>query len=208
METECLVVGPLETNCYIVTSEKPGKCVVIDPGDEKETLVNRFEALSVEPEAILLTHAHPDHVMAVEGLKTAYDCPVYLHRSDIDLLADRGLTFLLAMGSGAGFQPDRFLTDGEFLKFESASFKVIHTPGHTRGSVCFLAGDSLFTGDLLFQNGIGRCDLPGGSESQVLESLRKVLLLGDSTRVYPGHGPSTTIGAERRGNYYVINFLK
>jgi glyoxylase-like metal-dependent hydrolase (beta-lactamase superfamily II) len=197
-------LGPLETNCYVLV--KAGRAVVIDPGAADSALMRKLEGLGVE--AILLTHAHFDHIGGVEAMRARFGCPVYLHPLERDWLGDPARN-----GSAlwpdvtqpiACAPPDRLLQDGEELVLLGETFRVLHTPGHSPGSVGFLCGDWLFGGDALFRRSVGRTDLPGGSEAQLRRSIReKLFALPDAVAVFPGHGPETTIGDEKRHNPFV-----
>ena len=187
---ECVIVGPIETNCWLypLDAEPTGKqpCVVIDPGDEAAKIIPTLQKLNWVPRYILLTHGHWDHVTAVPELLDAFgkdDEPpkVYIHRQDVRHLKDNGLSL-------------NHFEEGDMI----GPLKVLHTPGHTQGSVSFYDEKAgvLFTGDTLFQEDHGRTDLPGGSEEQIRESLKRLLSLDGVTVVYPGHGPTTTVKEE------------
>ncbi|TVX95471.1 MBL fold metallo-hydrolase [Cohnella terricola] len=199
-------LGALQTNAYVVVNADRTSAVVIDPGTADGALMRKLDGLKVE--AILLTHAHFDHIGGVDHLRRKYGCPVYLHSAEKDWLTDAGKN-----GSARWADvtppittdlPDHELADGQELTFVGETFLVKHTPGHSPGSVSFLVGDLLFAGDALFRRSIGRTDLPGGSQDQLSRSIReKLYSLPDEVLVLPGHGPETTIGEERRENPYV-----
>lgn len=182
-------VGPLSTNCYIVSCEISGKTFIIDPGDGPKVIINYISRNEFIPSAIILTHGHHDHIGAVKTIRGELGIPVFMHKEDLKMLK------LVNIDS-----VDRYLTDKAVLDLGRESFTVIHTPGHTRGSICILGNGILFSGDTLFKNGIGRTDLPGGSDVEMENSLRnKLFVLPKETIVYPGHGPETTIGDESAG---------
>jgi len=199
-------LGPLETNCYVIERTDAGACVVIDPGMPAKPLFDRVAHLRVE--AILLTHAHFDHIGGVEELRRRKNCPVYLHEAEWDWLTDpakSGSSLWPGLGvPAASAPPDYGLVHGQKLALIGETFEVFHTPGHSPGSVSFLIGDKLFAGDVLFRQSVGRTDLAGGSFETLLRSIHDVLFrLPDETVVCPGHGPATTIGFEKRHNPYV-----
>jgi glyoxylase-like metal-dependent hydrolase (beta-lactamase superfamily II) len=181
--------------------------VIIDPGDEDELIVERVTKAGFAPEAILLTHGHVDHIAAVAPVKEHYDIPLYIGRGDETMLANPSSNASAYLAEPVIVpDPDFLLINEELISFGSLSFKVLATPGHTPGGVCFLdeAGGILFCGDTLFQMSIGRTDLPGGSTGQLLESInKKILTLPDDIVCYPGHGPRTTVGAERNQNPFL-----
>jgi len=197
-----LVIGELMTNCYIVGSEGTKEGMVIDPADDAATILKAAEALGLKIKYIVLTHSHPDHFAALAELKKATGANVLVHTEDAEILEMPPIAF------GATFSQlppaDRQLEDGDTIELGNLRFTVIHTPGHSPGSICLLTDGVLFSGDTLFNYGVGRYDLPGGSLEKLMDSLhRKVLTLPDRTKVYPGHGPETTIGNEKRSNPFL-----
>ena len=200
MKLTSLTVGSIETNCYIIYNEETKAAVVIDPSDEAELVEARIAALGLTPRAILLTHGHFDHGGDLGRLLARWPAPVYCHP------ADRALPSWLTHG----LRFDRELADGQSLDFDGMRFTVLHTPGHTPGSVCFLCeeGEALFTGDTLFAGSCGRTDLPGGSWKQMAASLRRLAALPGNYSLYPGHGDSTDLDAERAGNPYIEMALR
>jgi len=201
---ERLVVGPLASNCYIVGSEVTGEGMIIDPGDEAKQILRKIKDLQLDIKFIILTHGHIDHIGAVREVSEATGAEVCVHTDDAQSLKGWRMSSILGSSYPAPPPPDRLLKDGDSIDISDLHFLVLHTPGHTPGGICLLGQGVVFTGDTLFNYGVGRTDLPGGSHSQLLNSLHtKLMILPDDTVVYPGHGPETTIGAERRGNPFL-----
>ncbi len=198
-----LPVGLIQTNCYIVGCEETKEGVVIDPGGHPERILAEVERHGLAIKYVLDTHAHFDHTDANGAIVRATGASLALHPDDRPLLEASGGATLFGMRADPSPPPDVELHDGDAIKVGTLDFAVLHTPGHTPGHVCFYEADEgvLFDGDVLFYRGIGRTDLPGGSWQQLLDSIQGVLFaLPDSTIVYSGHGPATTIGEEKRLN--------
>jgi len=194
MLIKTLPVGQLETNCYIVINEETLACVVIDPGDESNLILNYLEDNKLNLRAIFLTHGHFDHTGAVEAIVEEKGCPVFIHKADSSEKPGR-YTFKLPQGG-------KFYGDGDVLEIAGLHFGVMHTPGHTPGGVTIICEDALFTGDTLFKGSCGRVDLPGGNMDAILDSLKKICSLKGEYEVYPGHMDSSTLERERNFNYY------
>jgi hydroxyacylglutathione hydrolase len=200
---EKLEVGPLGTNCYIAGDETTKQGIIIDPGDEPGTIMAAVSRLGLKIETIVLTHGHPDHTAALADVKKETGAKIAIHADDADILKDRMLSAFLGMPHKAMPLPDRLLEDGDIISTGRLNFTVIHTPGHTPGGICLYGEGVLFSGDTLFQEGIGRADL-GGDYDELINSIRrKLMTLDDKIVVYPGHGPQTTIGYERRRNPFL-----
>jgi hydroxyacylglutathione hydrolase len=207
MILETFPVGPLQCNCTILGDQEAGEAIVIDPGDEVGYIHKRLTELGLKLEQILVTHAHIDHVGGAQKLKRLTGAPILLNENDLPLLK------MMEMQAGwVGVKtpetapPDANLSDGLVVGLEGYPATVLHTPGHTQGSVClhFAPLNMLITGDTLFAGSIGRTDLPGGNPRQILDSIHSRLLsLSEETRVLPGHGPATTIGEERYSNPFL-----
>ncbi|MCK5577295.1 MAG: MBL fold metallo-hydrolase [Dehalococcoidales bacterium] len=205
MILEKLVVGPLASNCYIIGSETSRAGAVIDPGDDARQILAGINELELDIKYILLTHGHLDHTGALKEVKESTGASVAVHSADVKNLNDDYLSLFTGISYPKPPPPDRLLEDGDTIDIGDFSLTVVHTPGHSPGGICLLGGGILFSGDTLFNFGIGRADLPGGNSRQLMESIHKRLLkLPDEIKVYPGHGPDTTIGAERRSNPFLI----
>lgn len=203
MILEKLEVGPLGTNCYIAGDETTKQGIIIDPGDEPDTIMAAVSRLGLKIETIALTHGHADHVGALARVKKGTGAQVAIHAADVGILKDRMLSVFLGMAHYSPAEPDRLLKDGDVISAGGLSFTVIHTPGHTPGGICLYGAGALFSGDTLFCEGIGRADLGGDYDVLVGSIRRKLLTLDDKVVVYPGHGPQTTIGYERRNNPFL-----
>jgi hydroxyacylglutathione hydrolase len=203
---EHLIVGPLQCNCYLVGDPETRDAIVIDPGDQPDDILAAAERHGLRLAAAVATHAHFDHVLAAEALRRRAGIPFALHRDDLPVLAWLQESGLLFLGEQLPPPPevDQALADGDEVAAGTVRLGVLHTPGHSPGSISLLApGEAVFSGDTLFFASIGRTDLPGGDQSQELDSIRTRLFpLGDLP-VYPGHGPQTTLGEERLANPFV-----
>jgi glyoxylase-like metal-dependent hydrolase (beta-lactamase superfamily II) len=209
---ETQAVGPFFKNGFVVACSQTREAVLIDPGDEVDALLAFAGARDLAIRHILLTHAHVDHITGVAAARRALDAPIHLHRDDL-FLYERAVEFGRMFGIQVEPQPpvDLFYTAGQVIPFGECAARPHHTPGHCPGGVCLQIGSGtdeghdLFVGDTLFAGSIGRTDLPGGDSPTLIASIRDVLFaFGDEARVYPGHGPSTTIGEERRSNPFLV----
>jgi glyoxylase-like metal-dependent hydrolase (beta-lactamase superfamily II) len=203
-----LPVGPLRCNCSIVGDEATGEAMVIDPGDDIDEVVALIQQLKLQVKQIVITHAHIDHVGGAMKLRAITGAPILLNQSDYALLKmlDAQAAWL-GMAAPGEVAIEASIGEGESLQAGSLKATVMHTPGHTEGSVClyFPAEKLLIAGDTLFAGSIGRTDLPGGSFEKIMHSLRdRVMSLPDETVVIPGHGPNTSIGEEREGNPFLV----
>ncbi len=197
-----LVVGPYGSNCYIVGSEKMRMGMIIDPGAEGNRILKRVVELDISIDTIVLTHGHMDHLGALQEVKNNTGAKVAIHESEAGSFTGRS-SFMFGFSSPSKSMFDVLLNDGDSIEVGDLKFTVIHTPGHTRGGISILGDGIIFTGDTLFNFGIGRYDLPGSSGQQLASSLQRLLELPDLIKVYPGHGPDTTIGNERQGNPFL-----
>ncbi|MBI3600866.1 MAG: MBL fold metallo-hydrolase [Nitrospinae bacterium] len=203
---ETIVVGALDVNCYIVGCESHGSAAVIDPGDNSKTILDFIKSKGFKITYIINTHAHADHVGANGKIKESSDAPLLIHKGDSDFLTSEANREMAAFyGVSPSPKADRLLSDGDIIEIcPDVSFRVIHTPGHSPGGICLLYNGFLFTGDTLFAGSVGRSDLPGGSHSDLISSIKtRLMVLDDKVKVFPGHGPSSTIGEEKEYNPFV-----
>ena len=207
MILETFPVGPLDCNCTILGDEESGEAIVIDPGDEVGRIHRRLTQLGLKLKQILVTHAHIDHVGGALRLKRLTGAPILLNENDLPLLDMMAVQAgWLGITTPETAPPDAPLDDGQSVGLDRYPAQVIHTPGHTQGSVClhFAPLKMVIAGDTLFAGSIGRTALPGGDSEQIIDSIeRRLLTLPDETKVLPGHGPATTIGQERRNNPFL-----
>jgi hydroxyacylglutathione hydrolase len=199
MFVKMFTVGLMETNCFLVGDLRAEEAVVIDPGFDKasetERVLGEIERNKFHVKYIVDTHGHPDHTGGNKTLKDATSAPLLIHELDAPMLENT--------------VADKTLREGDVLEMGEVKLRVLHTPGHSPGSVALLTVDAAFVGDTLFAGSIGRYDLPGGSLEQLMNSIKtKLLVLPDSTKVFPGHGPVTTIGKERRNNMFLQDFFQ
>ncbi len=200
MNIHTLVLGDYQTNTYIVENEN--HCVIIDPGYEPDTILGFLSEKNLTADAIILTHGHFDHVGAVENIVKETGCELWMSERDWSQRISPMTSYFYPIAN-CGFTNVRFCEDGEVICAAKLSFTVLETPGHTRGSVCFLCGSALFSGDTLFAGSCGRTDLPGGSRDDIEASLKRLSELDISYTVYPGHGDSTTLAVEKQYNPYL-----
>jgi len=200
-----LVVGSLSANCWIVGVESSGEGLVLDPGGNGEEISRAIDESGLDIKLIILTHGHSDHIAALYDIQGKTGAEVAIHNSDADFLEGLGsYSSQFGISYKTPHPPDRLLHEGDCLTIEGLSLKVIHTPGHTPGSISLYTPGKVFTGDTIFRRGIGTTMMPGSSRSQLLNSIHtKLMHLPDETVIYAGHGRETTIGAERRDNPYV-----
>jgi hydroxyacylglutathione hydrolase len=209
MEIECLILGMYETNCYILRRDNLAKdCLIVDAGLDCGPLIDFLRQRKLNPASLVLTHGHIDHIGGINTLRENFpDIKVYIHQLDADML-EEPLSNLSAM-TGATFvtaPADVTIDDGDVIESAGVKLQVLHTPGHTHGGISLYSAeyDVVFSGDALFADSVGRTDFPGGSMMQLVSGIKdKLLTLPDETKVYPGHGPETTIGREKAYNQYL-----
>lgn len=207
MKVLVLPLGSMSTNCLIIYDEVTLIGAVVDPGGENssERIISRCEMDGVKIKYILLTHAHFDHMLSLEALREITGAPLAIHSHDAESLADPNLTYMAQFaGINTGCKPaEILLSDGDVIELGETKLTVMHTPGHTMGSVCYMADGVILTGDTLFSGSIGRCDLYGGDEMVMQDSLKRLVRLEGDYKLYPGHGSTTTLSRERASNVYL-----
>jgi len=206
MVIDQVAVGVLQSNSYIVFDRESREGLIIDAGGEPQKIIHRVEEKGIEIKGIYATHCHFDHILAVGELREMFGCKFYIHRAD-EMILERsveGAETYLGLGSFDPPKPDGYIDDGDEIEVGENVLKVLHTPGHTPGSVSYVFDGGVFTGDLLFAGSIGRTDMFGGDIKLLMESIvDKLFKLPDHYTIYPGHGPTSTIGIEKRFNLYV-----
>ncbi|MBE6098143.1 MAG: MBL fold metallo-hydrolase [Schwartzia succinivorans] len=204
MKVEYFVVGPIDVNCYVISDDN-GIGAVIDPGGNAERILAYIKKENLDIRYVLNTHGHGDHIGADDAVRDGTGAPLYIHAADADMLTDARKNLSAFMGYQALARPaDVLLHGGEEITVGDIKLKVVCTPGHSAGGVCFVGDGFVFSGDALFADSIGRTDFPGGSQVELVSSIkRELMVLPDETEVYPGHGPKTTIGWEKVYNPYL-----
>ena len=206
LELQKCILGPVYTNCYLLKNKETGELIIVDPADCPEKIEMKISRMNGKPVAILLTHGHFDHIMAVQAVKAEYQIPVYACRQEEEMLREPSVNMTDRMHKPCSVRPDVFLEDLQVFEAAGFSIQMLHTPGHTKGSCCYYLKDErvLFSGDTLFCGSVGRTDFPGGSTAEIVRSLHKLVdSLPEETEVFPGHDASTTIGYEKRYNPFV-----
>ena len=205
-----IVVGLFQENCYVIGSRRTGEAICIDPGDQAGEILAMARDMGLQIKLIANSHAHVDHILAVGAVKSSTGAPFLLHGADLELARQLPQTAARLLGQAADPppEPDSLLSHGDVVEVEGLRLQVIHSPGHTQGSVCYYTEGMLFSGDTLFRGAIGRWDLPGGNFEQEMSSImRRLLDLPDETVVLPGHMLETTIGIERQTNPFIRDEL-
>lgn len=206
MKIENYVLGPMQTNCYLLINEETKEMVVVDPATCPDDLISHVKENGYMPKAILLTHSHFDHVMGIDGWVKEFDIPVYLHEEEARLLADPGLNLSSVFGKAYFYKQVNCLKDGACMEVAGFKFQIIHTPGHTSGGCCYYEASEavLISGDTLFFRSVGRSDFPTGDMHMLADSIKeKLFCLPEDVAVYPGHDRATNIAEEKAHNPFV-----
>lgn len=206
LEYRAIEVGFLQVNCYLIWDSNTCKAAIIDPGDDTDIIIDTVKSLGLDVEWVLLTHGHFDHTFRVGEIAGHYGAKIGLQALDVPVLTQSlflGESFY-DMSEYVPFTVSSLLNEGDVIRLGDSEIGVLHTPGHTQGGICFVTEIGVFCGDTIFADSVGRSDFPGGSHDQLIESIRsKILPMDDSTILYPGHGPATTVGSERKSNPFL-----
>jgi glyoxylase-like metal-dependent hydrolase (beta-lactamase superfamily II) len=205
MKIEAIAVGGYQANCYLVYDELKKVAILVDPGSEANKIIDFIQKSGVKVAAIVNTHGHVDHISANDAVSKYTGVGVAIHQDDAAMLGDPSLNLSMFTGENTSQTGEvSTLSDGDVIEVDGVSLKVLHTPGHTTGGICLLGDGYILTGDTLFQGSVGRSDFPGGSHNQLIKSIKdKLMILPDQTVVYPGHGPSSSIGYESHHNPFL-----
>ncbi len=210
IEVRGLIVGAFQENCWVIGNRRTGEAICIDPGEQADDILHMASEMGVTIKLIANSHAHLDHVLGVRGVQSDDNATFLLHEADLGILqgaAESAARFGMVVEQPP--EPDHYIDDEQKVEVDGVELQVIHTPGHTAGSVCFYGHGVLFSGDTLFKQSIGRTDLPGGDYNQEMSSIvDKLLMLPDETIVLPGHMDQTTLGAERVQNPFILQTLQ
>lgn len=197
------VVGPLENNCFVIVDENSKECFVVDPGDEPDRILDFIHESNLRVKYIICTHAHFDHVGAVSEIKNGTKAKIVIHKDDLAIYrSSKDHAALWGFDIDPLPDPDLFVSEGDVLKIGDLEFQIIHTPGHSPGGICIYGQGILLTGDTLFAGSVGRTDLPGGDVRELKGSFKRLLSFSNEIRVFPGHGPETTVEREKTGNFF------
>jgi hydroxyacylglutathione hydrolase len=204
---DSIEVGFLQTNCYLFAERKSNRAIIFDPGDEAQKIINRITEKNINPEAIIITHGHADHIGALDQIAEHYKIPFYIHEQDIEYLTDPQKNCSECTGGALVTEGTcKAVVEGDIIKLGDLKLKIIHTPGHTPGCMCVETEGLLFTGDTLFCGCVGRWDLPGGDAHTLKRSLRKFEQFPGETIILPGHGPRCALSREFEHNPYLLGY--
>jgi glyoxylase-like metal-dependent hydrolase (beta-lactamase superfamily II) len=208
MIIKSIAVGPLQANCIIVADDVSKKAIVVDPGDESDRIVGTIREMGLTVEVVVCTHGHFDHMGVVGDIKNQTGARVAIHRDELELYnGAKDMAAFWGQSLDAPPSPDMLLAEGDTLTIGDLSFSILHTPGHSPGGISLYAGNTVITGDTLFKGSVGRTDFYGGDKDKLKQSFRRLMALPEDTKVFPGHGPETTIGREKRENMFAEEFL-
>ena len=203
-EYKIIETGSICENCVILKCRETGKAAIFDPGDDAEKIINLLKKMKAEPIMILNTHAHYDHIGAVNALKKEFNIKFKIHKKEEEYCLDPNKNFSAYSGRNMIVKPDEFVKEGDIIKLGKLEIKVLETPGHTKGGVCYLIEDLLIAGDTIFKGSIGRCDLFGGNQQQLIDNIyHKIATLPENTRIITGHGEMTTVKDENKYNPFL-----
>ncbi|MCE5315105.1 MAG: MBL fold metallo-hydrolase [Armatimonadota bacterium] len=206
LEFSAIEVGMLQVNCYLIWDTPTRKAAIIDPGDDTELIIGAIKTLNLDVERVLLTHGHFDHAFRAGEIASHYGVRIGMNALDLPILGQ-----ILLMGKPffnvseyVPFDVSDFINEGDVITLGGSKISVLHTPGHSQGGLCYVTESGVFCGDTIFAGSVGRSDMPGGSHEQLIESIKtKLMVLDDTTPLYPGHGPATSVGRERRTNPFL-----
>ena len=203
IKTEIILSGEFEVNCYIIYDDTSKKAIIIDPGQDGKKVIDKIENLKLKPELLINTHGHFDHTYSDDIIRQKYNIPLAIHKDDTEMLSDANKNFSTIIGNPMIIDKADIIFDKEETKETSfCKYSIIHTPGHSEGSICILINNILFAGDTVFKDSIGRTDLYGGNYDELILSLQKLKKLPQDLIIYPGHGPFTTLKDELKNNMY------
>jgi glyoxylase-like metal-dependent hydrolase (beta-lactamase superfamily II) len=203
------IIGQLENNCFIIGDEKSKECLIIDPGDEPDRILDFIRKNHFEIKYIICTHGHFDHIGAVSEIKKETGGSVVIHREDLELyMRTKDQAALWGFELDPQPAPDAFVSEGDTIAIGDLKFEVLYTPGHSPGGICLYGEGILITGDTLFAGSVGRTDFPGGDLQALKKSFKRLMSLPDDVRVLPGHGPESTIGKEKTNNFFSYEYDK
>jgi len=198
------IVGPLENNCFILADEKSRETFIVDPGDEPDRILDFINENKLKVKYIVCTHAHFDHIAAVSDIKEETKAAIVLHKDDLEIYKSaKEHAALFGFELYSIPEPDIFVTEGDHLTVGNLTFMIIHAPGHSPGGICLYGEGIVITGDTLFAGTVGRTDLPGGDVKKLRDSAKRLMTLPDDVKVLPGHGPESTVGLERKSNFFL-----